>query len=212
MKNIMIVLVTCAFCIIQTNKLIAQVEKKATDSYAPRKDFKHAVNVCPIAVFLGVYAVNYEYLFVPSHGLDARFEYQSIPKTYTDASIESNGISFSLNYRWHISKEMNSLFLGSYVRYSLYNGTGAVAETKFDFTINDFTWGLNVGKRWAWNSGLNVTIAAGYGIATNSSQSHPTDPSIEAAIDQYKNDYDFLSPVYGEVSMGYAFHKLSKQK
>jgi len=134
-----------------------------------------------------------------------RIEYEDVPKTYTDASIESNGWVYSLNYRRHLSGGMNSVFLGAYSRYRIYRGSGTLELNKFNFKLPSLTLGLNAGKRWVWNSGFNITVSAGYGINFDNRQATPSNNSIESALDQFEEDYDFISPFYGEISIGYAF-------
>lgn len=187
--------------------LVAQIDESIseTNSNVASKTFRHALNICPIAPAFGIYAVNYEYLFNPKHGILARIEYEDVPKTYTDASIESNGWAYSLNYRRHLSGEMNSIFLGAYSRYRKYNGSGTLESNKFDFKLPSFTLGLNAGKRWVWNSGFNITFSLGYGISMDERESTPSDSSIESILDKFEKEYDFISPFYGELSIGYAF-------
>ncbi len=189
------------FSFFLSNNLIAQENEAVSE----RSTFKHAINVCPIAPVFGIYAINYEYLFKPKHGIVARFEYEDVPKAYTDASIESNGWAFSLNYRLHFSGELNSLFLGAYARYKTYKGNGVLESESFDFEWPSTTLGLNGGKRWVWNSGFNLTVSGGYGLSFENREAIPSNSAIKLALDQLENDYDFISPFYGEVSIGYAF-------
>ena len=207
MKNKMTYLAIFICCLFVTGNVVAQAIEMSsnTDSNASRKNFKHALNICPIAPVFGIYAVNYEYLFNPKHGILARIEYEDVPKTYTDSSIESNGWAYSLNYRRHLSGEMNSIFLGAYSRYRNYNGSGTLESKKFDFKLPSFTLGLNAGKRWVWNSGINITFSLGYGISMDDRQATPSDTAIETILDKFEKEYDFISPFYGELSIGYAF-------
>ena len=147
MKSILTVL---SICIFLSGNVVAQVEEESSSpkSSSPRSEFKHALNICPIAPVFGIYAVNYEYLISPKNGIVARFEYEDVPKTYTDASIESSGMSYTLIYRRHLSAEMNSVFLGAHTRYRMFNGNGELESEKFDFTLNSLSIGLNAGKRW----------------------------------------------------------------
>lgn len=204
MKSILTVL---SICIFLSGNLVAQVEEESssTQSISTRSEFKHALNVCPIAPIFGIYAVNYEYLISPKNGIVARFEYEDVPKTYTDASIESSGMAYTLNYRRHLAGEMNSVFLGAYTRYRIYKGNGELESKKFDFTIPSFTIGLNAGKRWVWNSGFNIAFSLGYGFSVDNREANPSDNSIESVLDQLEEDYDFMSPLLGELSIGYAF-------
>jgi len=207
MKKELILLVAIIFNIFLSCNAIAQNEYRVspTDSISSSNRLKQSVNMCPGGIVFGIFSMNYEYLLGPSHGLVGRFDYEAIPKKYTEASIESSGVAFILNYRWHISGEMESIFIGAYSRYRIYNGSGILESTKFDFTLSELTMGLNAGKRWVWNSGFNVTLALGYGYSTSRREANPTNSSIESTLDKYEDQYDFLSPFLGEFSIGYAF-------
>jgi len=204
MKFILKVLTICIFI---SSNAVAQVEEDSSlsKSNSPRSEFKHAINICPIAPIFGFYSINYEYLLSPKNGIIARFDYEDVPKTYTDASIESSGIGFTLNYRRHFSGEMNSLFLGAYTRYRIYKGSGELDLEKIDLTLQSFSIGLNAGKRWTWDNGFNIVFSLGYGIDINNSETNPNDGSFDHIVDQFKQEYEFMSPFYGEFSIGYAF-------
>ncbi len=203
MKHPLFTAALCLLAISVSMGLVAQDSNSGPDS--PRSEFKHAINVCPIAPVFGVYAVNYEYLFNPKHGILIRGEYEDVPKSYTDADIKSNGMAFSLNYRRHLAEKMNSYFLGVYSRYRIYEGCGIMDNEKFDFTLPSFTVGLNGGRRWVWNSGFNIVASLGYGYSVDDREATPTSESIESSLDQLEKDYDFISPFFGELSVGYAF-------
>ncbi len=100
---------------------------------------------------------------------------------------------------------MRSAYLGAFTKYRIYNGTGTLDSTKFDFSIPEFTVGINVGKRWVWKSGFNVNVAIGYGIITIGRESDPDNPEINLIIDEFESKYDFLNPLLLEVSIGYSF-------
>jgi hypothetical protein len=200
-----------AICIFLCSNVVAQ-EPAATKEISQSNElkagpaqFKHAINVCPIAPVFGIYSINYEYLISPQNGIVARFEYEAVPNTYTDANIESSGKAFTLNYRRHLKEGMNSIFLGAYTRYRKYKGDGELDSEKFDYTISSYTLGLNTGKRWAWNSGFNIVFSLGYGYSFDERTAVPTNDGIEDALDQLEEEYDFMSPFFGELSIGYAF-------
>ena len=166
----------------------------------------HVQLICVLGgIIFGIYSMNYEHLFSNPHGLVVRFDYEAIPKSYTDASIESSGVGFTLNYRYHLSKQMKSVFIGLYSRYKIYSGNGMQESTEFDFTFSELTFGLNVGKRWVWNSGFNLTFSLGYGIANEIMESDPTSDAIKSTLETFKGEYDFFGPFLGELSIGYAF-------
>lgn len=200
MKTLLIITTVLIFSILLSCPMYAQENKETKSS-----EFKNALNICPIAPLFGIYAVNYENLFSPKNGIVARIEYEDVPKTYTDANIELNGLAFSLNYRRHIDGELESFFWGAYARYRTYDGDGEINSDKFDFKLPSFTIGLNVGKRWVWDGGFNITVSAGYGYSTDSRESSPSNNAINSAIDQLEKEYDFMSPLYGELSIGFAF-------
>ena len=199
-------LATFTFCIFLTGNVIAQEEAVSTiDSTASTKKFTRSINMCPGGIAFGVYSFNFEYLFNQTHGLVSRFDYESISESYSGDPVDVNGFALILNYRWHWSGAMESGFLGSYVRYRTYIGSGTSGSTKFDFTMPELTVGLNVGKRWVWNNGLNLTLAFGYGISTSTTDADPNTISIKSTINDFKDDYTFLGPFLGEFSIGYAF-------
>jgi hypothetical protein len=179
-------------------------QKKTVDN-ADSKTFKQALNFCPGGPIFGVYALNYEYLFKPHHGMLIRFDYEAVPKSYTDANIESSGVAFILNYRYHFSGKLGSPFIGTYARYKIYSGNGALDSQEFDFKLNHFTLGLNAGKRWVWNSGFNMTFQLGYGFDASNRTATPGNSSIESTLDIFEKSYDFIDPFFGELSIGFAF-------
>jgi len=110
-----------------------------------------------------------------------------------------------LNYRWHFSGALESVFLGSYLRYRVYKGHGTSEETKFEFTLPELTVGLNIGKRWVWDSGFNITFALGYGISKSSRDIDPNSDTFKSTLENFEKEYDFVGPFLGEFSLGYAF-------
>jgi hypothetical protein len=165
---------------------------------------KQALNICALAIpLLNQYIVNYEYLYGQRHGLAARVEYAPM----SDDAISSTGKAVVLNYRWHFSKSMESIFAGPYARYREIIGTGSVGGAAFNFTIPEWTIGVNVGKRWVWRNGFNVVLSAGLGVSTRTETVNPTNAAIDSAITTLKTDHPtyFNTPSYGEFSIGYVF-------
>ena len=204
-KSITLILLVCSILLSVNLFEQQQNESASADDISMRSTFKHAINICPIAPIFGIYAVNYEYLVTPKNGIMVRIEYEDVPKSYTDANIESNGMAYSLNYRRHFFGEMNSIFVGAYARFRTYDGDGEIEGQEFDFTLPSVTVGLNAGKRWVWNSGFNMTFSIGYGFQKEYRDVTPSNSLIESMLDQLEKDYDFMSPIYGELSAGYAF-------
>ncbi|MCO6173421.1 DUF3575 domain-containing protein [Flavobacterium sp. NRK F10] len=179
---------------------------QAQEHEEPKKPFKrHAINFCPAGMAFGIFSANYEYLITPKNGIVVRLDYEAIPKTYTAATIESNGKAFILNYRRHFSGEMNSFYAGAYTRYRLYKGEGEINAQKFDFKIPEVTIGLNIGKRWVWKSGFNLNLAFGYGISFKDKKTSLNNMAVNTAVDSWEDSYDFINPFLGEFSIGYSF-------
>lgn len=176
-----------------------------SDAFGPMPSFKNSISACPVAVVFGIYSVNYEHLFKQQHGFVVRFDYEDIPKTYTDARIESSGYSFLLNYRYHLNKQMKSCFVGAYVRYRQFDGNGNINGTSFDFSMPDVSFGINAGKKWVWKSGFTLTFALGYGFSNEEWDSHPDTTEVNDKVREFRHDYDFIDPFYGEFSIGYSF-------
>lgn len=175
------------------------------DSYKSGENFSNSVNMCPVSVAFGLYSFNYEHLFGGTHGLVARFDYESISDTYSNNPIKVGGYGYILNYRYHLSGELESIFIGSYARYRIYKGDGTADLEKFDFKIKELTFGLNAGKRWVWDSGFNITFAIGYGLSKIDREKSSNSSSAESTIKAFEDEYTFIGPFLGEFSIGYAF-------
>ena len=203
-KYLILIIICCIF--INGNIVAQDIDMSPTkEAESSDMEFRHALNICPVAVVFGIYAANYEYIFAPRHGIVVRYEYEAIPKTYTDANIESSGMAFVLNYRLHRKQDLRSSYLGAFARYRIYNGNGSIEAQDFDFNRKDVTLGLNVGKRWIWNNGFNINFMLGYGYSFEDRNADPSCDAIELSIDNFENDYDFLGSFLGEFSIGYAF-------
>ncbi|MFZ1730109.1 MAG: DUF3575 domain-containing protein [Bacteroidota bacterium] len=187
--------------------VLAQDENDGSGVMAnePVSGVHHSFSMCPGGLALGILSVNYEYLFQENHGIVARFDYESIPSTYSDAKLESSGLAFILNYRYHIAGGMEAVYVGAFTRLRNYSGTGTLESTSFDFSIPEVTFGLNIGKKWVWSSGITLNFALGYGVAKQWREADPRNAAIDASLDVFEDEYDFISPLLGELSIGYAF-------
>lgn len=177
--------------ILLSSNLIAQEKSDTslTNLNLEQHDFKHAISICPIALVLGEVLISYEYLLNKTHGLAVMLDYQSESATYKDPSFTLDRASVFLNYRYHFSKKMNSIFFGPYLRARFYDGE-VDATGRLDFNDPEITLGLYLGKRWVWNNGLNVTLTGGYGPYIRESR---------------EDRGEFKDKYFGELSIGYAF-------
>lgn len=204
MRTIKIKLLSFAILLTLMVSLNAQT-KTINTTELPEPDFRNSINMCPFGIAFGIYSVNYERLITPYNGIVLRADYEAIPKTYSSANIESYGYSFIINYRYHFSGKMNSIYLGAYSRFRTFEGEGKTSSTDFDFTRYDMSYGLNAGKKWVWNSGININFSLGYGFSNDWKKVSESNSEIDKAIRDYEDSYDFMSPFYGELSIGYTF-------
>lgn len=169
------------------------------------QNFKQSINMCPLGIALGIYSMNYEYMIGDHHGLVFRLDYEAVPKSYSNANIEVDGKAAIINYRYHFSGKLESYYVGAYGRYRIYSGEGNLSSTSFDFDIKETTIGLNVGKRWVWDSGFNINFTLGYGYSFQDKNQSLSSDAINGAIKVFEDDYDFIDAFLGEFSIGYAF-------
>jgi hypothetical protein len=191
--------------LIINQSVIAQGNEVPNDSTERRLKFNQAINTCPGGVAFGIFSVNYEYLFHSKHGLVLRADYEHIPGTYSDAKIDAFGAAVILNYRYHFNAQMNSFFAGAYSRARIYKGDGQWNNETVKFSLPEVTLGVNVGRRWAWNSGINVTFSLGYGYTFKRRNIGTDDAGFEEKIDEFEKKYNFSNSFLGELSIGYAF-------
>lgn len=177
--------------VLLSSNLLAQEKSDASlaDLDTPQLNFKHAISICPIAFMMGEIFISYEYLLNQTHGFAIMFDYQAETKTYEDPSFTLDRASVFLNYRYHFSKKMNSVFIGPYLRARFYDGE-VDATGSLDFSDQEITLALYLGKRWVWNNGFNVTLTGGYGPYLRESS---------------KSRGEFKDKYFGEFSIGYAF-------
>ncbi len=179
-----------------------QAPAAAVTATSPRVN---SVNVSPLGLFLGSYTVNYERL-MGSHGLlvEGAFANQS----NNDATSRNGGIN--VGYRWHWRGKQNSGFLGVTAGFSMGTGTGTVDSNgmskSFDVNTRIFSVTGNVGKRWAMDNGLNLTLRIGAGYGNYDVSTDSTDPDAQGAVDVVNNLLTWLPVAFdGELSLGYTF-------
>ena len=168
---------------------------------------KHAnsVNLSPLGVLVGAYTLNYERLF-GGHGLLVEGSFSS----QSNDEANSAGLGFALGYRWHWNGTQNSWFLGANTGFSVGTGDAEIVNngmtTKFEVDTGVFFVVANIGKRWAWDNGLNVTIRAGAGYGAYDVSTESKDPDAVKAV-ELVDDLLTTIPVAidGELSIGLSF-------
>ena len=165
-----------------------------------------SINLDPAGVLQGYYGGNAEWLH-GSHGLLVEASY--FRKSDDTSSV--SGASGTVGYRWHWRGRQNSGFLG--VNTSV--GIGSAATTTTSSAGQMMTWDLsvrtiavtgNIGKRWQFDNGLNVTGRIGAGWASRTASTSSSDPDAKAAAQTVEDILAFLPIAFdAELSLGYAF-------
>ncbi|MCJ7552375.1 MAG: hypothetical protein MUO34_00700, partial [Ignavibacteriaceae bacterium] len=105
-------LVIFTIYVLLTSNLFAQgKDTSLTDLNSTRNNFNRSINMCPGGIIFGIYSANFEYLFTKSHGLVARFDYESVSESFSGEKIDANSYAIILNYRYHFSGNLESVFL-----------------------------------------------------------------------------------------------------
>ncbi len=163
---------------------------------------ENSINVNPIGVLFGSYSLNFEHLFAEQHGLLAEGTFAT-SSSGTTSTVDGG---FAVGYRWHWSKSQNSGFLGANLGYRLGSAKATVDSSTFDLNVSVPYAVFNIGRRFAWDFGLNVTLRAGLGRGFYSISSTSTNPNVQSAIKTVEDVYNRIPVVLdGEVSIGYDF-------
>ena len=162
----------------------------------------NSVNFSPIGFMFGSYALNYERLIDESHGFLGELSYSSSSKE--GSSSTSSGLR--LGYRWHWSKSQNSGFLGAMLAYDMGTTEQTLNGTKYDLTLSAPSVTVNIGRRWAWTSGFNVTLRFGVGRAFRTLSTSDKSDEAQEAIAEANEILDALPVTLdGELSIGWIF-------
>ena len=165
----------------------------------------NSINVSPLGVLVGNYALTYERLFAGQHGLIV----EGIATRSTGDDGNSTQFGGGVGYRWHWRGRQNSGFLGIMIAQGF--GTGEVTvdngagEMTHAMTVRSTTVTGNIGKRWMFGP-VNLTVRFGLGYGHYVAKAK--DDSQEAKnAEELMNDILAFLPigVDGELSLGYTF-------
>lgn len=167
---------------------------------------ENSVNVSPLGLMVGSYSINYERLFNGYHGVLAEVDFASA------SSDDSSSKSFggNIGYRFHWRGKQDSGFVGLNVGYAQGSGEGSITSGSTMKTFNVDTSvkriTANVGRRWAWDSGLNVTFRIGAGRGDYKVTTDSDDPDAQEVVNDIDDLLTFLPVAFdGELSVGYMF-------
>jgi hypothetical protein len=167
----------------------------------------NSINANPLAIIWGDYGGNYEHLFGGRHGLLVEAAFSSGGND--EASYTSYG--GALGYRFHWSGSQDSGFLGLNVGFGVGTGASTVANSAgqpmtYDLSIRTLYATMDVGKRWQFDSGLNVTFRLGAGRALRTVSTTSNAPDAQKAAQDLQDVLAWLPVTLdGELSLGYSF-------
>lgn len=166
----------------------------------------NSINVNPFGVIFGSYSLNYEHLINGHHGLlvEGLFSQSGDDDS---SSLRGGG---GLGYRYHFSGQQQSVFLGFNVAYQVGSADTQVMindkENRFDIETTSLSATANVGKRWAWDGGFNITARIGAGYARHNASTDSDDPGAQKAVELVDGLLSFIPVALdGELSVGWVF-------
>lgn len=174
----------------------------------------NSINGNPFGFLVGSYSLNYERLVNGTHGflVEGNFGLTEGTTTTNGQANKSTSTNYGggAGYRWHWSGRQQSGFLGLMAGYTVGSGTGTLTSgamsKSFDLKIKAPWVVANIGKRWQWDNGLNITFRIGAGWAQYTVSTSSMDPDAQAVKD-FMQDILTLLPIAfdGELSLGYTF-------
>ena len=180
----------------------------------PMPPRENSINGSPLGALFGSYSLNYEHLSGGTHGLMVEGNLGFSTGTSTSgteaSSSKSTNYGGGVGYRWHWSGQQQSGFLGLMAGYTVGSGSSTITSggmtNSYDLTIKAPWVVANIGKRWVWDNGLNITFRIGGGWAKYTVSSSSTDPQAQDAV-KFLQDVLTLIPIAldGELSLGYTF-------
>ena len=207
---------TTLFTLVLSTPLLAASALAQAPSEAPAQpmpvvqqsalDKENSVNLSPLGILSGSYGLNYERLIGGYHGVLVEGNFSS--SSGDDAS--SSSLGGTLGYRFHWRGNQDSGFVGLNLGYQTGSGEATITSgdtmKKFDVETTVSSVTANIGRRWAWDSGLNITFRIGAGKGNYDVTTDSDDPDAQEAVKLVDDLLAFLPVAFdGELSLGYVF-------
>lgn len=165
-----------------------------------KRSSTNAINVGFFGLQTVSVSLNYEHLFGAKHGLSV-----GLPLVNTKKGKE---IGFSMNYRYHFKNTMNSGYLGIFANYSEIRSkieADGYALDEYRFKNANFYIGPNIGRRWIFEPGINLSIRVGYGVSLGRNFKWIDIPEDEDMEKSTESMMKIISSFDAEFSIGYCF-------
>jgi len=166
-----------------------------------RAEPTNSINVSPLGIVFGSYALTYEHLFAGQHGVIV----EGIAAHSANDDSSQTQFGGAVGYRWHWRGRQNSGFLGVMLAQGIGTGDVKVDDMTYGMTVRSTTVTGNIGKRWMIGP-VNITgrIGLGYGHYTVEAKD---DSQAAKYAEDTLNDLLTLLPIGfdGELSVGLVF-------
>ncbi|MEE2643391.1 MAG: hypothetical protein VYD19_00530 [Myxococcota bacterium] len=172
------------------------LEENAIEASRPK-----SINFQPFPALAGSLSLNYAQLLDGYHGflIEGALVNSTIePTDPEEPKITTKGFDLLVGYRYHWSGGQNSGFWGVSAGHS--RGTSS-RDNGSNISYKNTTLTLNLGRRWAWENGFNITFRAGLGFGDyNFKSDGDTEEQLGiAALNELPIGLE------GEFSLGYCF-------
>ncbi|MFP4211815.1 MAG: DUF3575 domain-containing protein [Alkalispirochaeta sp.] len=176
------------------------------------KEYSMAAQLSPVGFLFGTYSGNFQYQVAPHHGLMAEIGFGGTSNEFDGVTASQSRFDLGAHYRYHFNPQMDSFFLGPFVKFMSLSGdittetedfyTGETDEETFSWDVNTVAVGASIGRRWIWTEGLSIVFRIGYGATSvNVNAGDAADADVEL-LEQFLGvalGFD------GELSIGWAF-------
>ncbi len=205
MKNLLLSLAPLAVLTAPTIAA-AQPAPSVVAQVSPEAAPTNSINISPLGVLVGNYALTYEHLWNGTHGLIV----EGIGSLASNSDSSSYQAGAGVGYRWHWRGKQNSGFLGVMVAQSIGGGEVKVTENgqtmSYAMNVRSTTVTGNVGKRWMIGDAFNITLRFGLGWGHHVAEAKVNDQEAKDAEKTLNELLAFIPIGFdGELSVGYTF-------
>lgn len=180
-------------------RLAQQVLPRSPDKATVKN---HALNINMVKVAIGQYSGGYEY-FSDGHGYLLEGSYDKFDLGF---GVDVTYVSGAAGYRRYWRGKQDSVFIGAMAGYSRAIGGRDLLGYNIQLLTTSLSVIGHVGKRWVFDSGLNVTTRVGAGYAHRTFRVEIDAWYLQPLLDAFARADNFLPlAVDAEVSVGFAF-------
>jgi hypothetical protein len=165
----------------------------------------HSVQLDPLNILFGSLSMNYELLLYKRHGI-------GLGGSYLYSTIQNNkGYGAGLNYRYHLHRDMNSNFIGLFLKKSHLESSvsdGNRGGAQYDYSVNSYSMGANYGYRnRLFKTKLNYVFRIGAGVPISTFQWKNKKPESLGGLrtSTFEKIAKYSVALDGELTVGYSF-------